>query len=72
METINILHAELEELKRKYWHCFNNWECNEDLEKIQCEIEELKYKLSFESSKASELQDKEPLPMPVSKSLLIA
>jgi hypothetical protein len=72
MENIHILHAELEELQKKYWHCFNNWHCDEDLEKIQFEIEELKYRLSFESSKASELQEKEPLPLPVSKSLLIA
>ena len=34
METTDILHAELEELKKKYWQCFNNWECDEDLEKI--------------------------------------
>ena len=46
METTDILHAELEELKKKYWECFNNWECDEDLEKIYCQIEELKYKLS--------------------------
>ena len=72
METINILHAELEELQRKYWHCFNNWECDENLEKMQYEIEELKYKLSFESSKAPVLQEKEPLRVPVSDSLLIA
>ena len=41
-----MLQAELEELQRKYWQCFNNWDCEEDLEKIYCQIEELKYKLS--------------------------
>ena len=46
METTDMLHAELEELQKKYWQCFNNWECDEDLEKIYCQIEELKYKLS--------------------------
>ncbi|HKH60248.1 MAG TPA: hypothetical protein VKA49_05425 [Flavitalea sp.] len=47
METTDILHAELEELQKKYWQCFNNWECEDDLEKIYCQIEELKYKLSI-------------------------
>jgi hypothetical protein len=46
METTDILQAELEELRKKYWQCFNNWECEDDLEKIYCHIEELKYKLS--------------------------
>ena len=56
METTHMLHAELEELQKKYWRCFNNWDCNEDLEKIQHDIEELKYKLSQEPSKALKLQ----------------
>jgi len=51
MKTTDILHAELEELQKKYWQCFNNWECDEDLGKIYCQIEELKYKLSIGSSK---------------------
>lgn len=51
METTDILHAELEELEKKYWQCFNNWHCNEDLEKIYCQIDELKYKLSIGLSK---------------------
>lgn len=50
METTDILHAELEELQKKYWQCFNNWDCNEDLEKMHCQIEELKYKLSMDAS----------------------
>lgn len=51
MQTTDMLHAELEELEKKYWRCFNNWYCDEDLEKIYCQIEELKYKLSIGSSK---------------------
>ena len=47
MKTTDILHAELEELQKKYWRCFNNWECEEDLERIYCQIEELKYRLSI-------------------------
>ena len=47
MKTTDILRAELEELQKKYWRCFNNWECEEDLEKIHCQIEELKYRLSI-------------------------
>lgn len=62
METIQTLHAELEELKKRYWHCFNNWDCNEDLEKIQCEMEELKYKLSVEEKGISEKPTKEIMP----------
>lgn len=50
MKTTDTLHAELEELQKKYWQCFNNWHCEEDLEKIYCEIEELKYRLSIGSS----------------------
>lgn len=46
MDTIHVLHAELEELKKKYWHCFNNWDCDESLGKIECQIEAVKYKLS--------------------------
>jgi hypothetical protein len=53
MQRIHTLYAELEELQKKYWQCFNNWECDEDLEKIQYQIEELKYKLSIESSEAT-------------------
>jgi hypothetical protein len=55
METTHLLEAEIEELQRKYWQCFNNWECEEDLEKIQWRIGELHYKLSVESSKAIEV-----------------
>jgi hypothetical protein len=55
MENIHILHAELEELQKKYWHCFNNWDCDEDLEKIQRHIEELKHKLSLEEVNTLEL-----------------
>lgn len=51
METTDILHAELEELQKKYWQCFNNWDCEEDLAKIYCQIEELQYKLSTGSVK---------------------
>ena len=51
METTDILHAELEELQKRYWQCFNNWHCEEDLEKIYCQIEELKYRLSSGSVK---------------------
>ncbi len=51
MQTTDTLHAELEELQKRYWQCFNNWHCEEDLEKIYCEIEELKYRLSIGSSK---------------------
>jgi hypothetical protein len=51
METTDKLHAELEELQKKYWQCFNNWECDEDLEKIYFQIDELKHKLSIGSSK---------------------
>jgi hypothetical protein len=54
METIHIIEAELEELKKKYWQCFNNWDCDEDLQKIQYQIEELKYKLSVESLQMNE------------------
>lgn len=50
MKTTDTLHAELEELQKKYWQCFNNWHCEEDLEKIHCEIEELKHRLSIGSS----------------------
>lgn len=50
METTDMLQAELEELQRKYWQCFNNWDCEEDLEKIYCQIEELKYKLSLDTT----------------------
>jgi hypothetical protein len=53
MERIDTLYAELEELRKKYWQCFNNWECDEDLEKIEYKIEELNYKLSIESSEAT-------------------
>ena len=53
MENTDMLHAELEELQRKYWKCFNNWDCEEDLEKIQCYIEKLRYKLSLESSETA-------------------
>lgn len=53
MENTDKLQAELEELQRKYWKCFNNRDCDEDLEKIQCNIEELKYKLSLESGKTA-------------------
>ncbi len=54
METTDILHAELEELQKKYWRCFNNWECEEDLEKIYCQMEELKHKLSIGTLKEME------------------
>lgn len=54
METIHLLEAELEELQKKYWQCFNNWNCDEDLEKIQCNIEELKYRLSVETLQSSQ------------------
>lgn len=47
MKTTDILHAELEELQKKYWRCFNNWECEEDLQRIYCQIEELKHRLSI-------------------------
>ena len=47
METTDMLHAELEELQKKYWQCFNNWMCEEDLVKIYAQIEELKYRLSI-------------------------
>ena len=47
MRTTDMLQAELEELQNKYWQCFNNWHCDEDLEKIYCQIEELKHKLSI-------------------------
>jgi hypothetical protein len=57
MKTTHMLHAELEELQKRYWCCFNNWDCNEDLEKIQHEIEELKYKLSQEPSKSLEFPE---------------
>lgn len=50
MKTTDILHAELEELQKKYWRCFNNWECEEELEKMYCQIEELKYRLSIGGS----------------------
>jgi len=56
MERTDILQSELEELQKKYWHCFNNWDCDEDLEKIHCRIEELKYKLAFESSSLSTIK----------------
>ncbi|MBC7826458.1 MAG: hypothetical protein H7122_01830 [Chitinophagaceae bacterium] len=49
MENTDTLHAELEELQKKYWRCFNNWDCDEDLEKMQSNIEELKYRLSLGS-----------------------
>ena len=54
METTDILQAELEELQKSYWRCFNNWECEESLEKIYCQIEELKYRLAIESAEAGE------------------
>lgn len=54
MQPIDILHAEIEELQKRYWHCFNNWDCDEDLEKIHSRIEALKYRLSLESSKTPE------------------
>ena len=57
METIYMFEAEIEELQKKYWQCFNNWDCEEDLEKIQCAIEELRYKLSLESSQALEISN---------------
>lgn len=41
----------------KYWRCFNNWDCREDLEKIECRIEELKYKISLESEQIPEMQE---------------
>jgi hypothetical protein len=50
METTDMLQAELEELQKRYWQCFNNWDCDEDLEKIYCQMEELKYKLSIDSA----------------------
>ena len=50
-----MLQAELEEVKMKYWQCFNNWECDENLEKIYCQIEELNYRLAIEAS--SEMED---------------
>ena len=50
METTDMLHAELEELQKKYWQCFNNWECDEGLEKIYCQIEEIKHRLSIDVS----------------------
>jgi hypothetical protein len=57
MENIYMLEAEIEELQKKYWQRFNNWYCEEDLEKIQCAIEELRYKLSLESSQAVEIRN---------------
>ncbi len=51
MKTVDLLQSELEELQKKYWQCFNNWDCDEDLEKLLCQMDELKYKLSIESSK---------------------
>ena len=50
MEIIDTLHAELEDLQKKYWRCFNNWDCDEDLEKLQMRMEEIKYKLTIETS----------------------
>lgn len=50
MQNTDMLEAVLEELQQKYWKCFNNWDCEDDLEKIQCDIEELKYKLSLGSA----------------------
>lgn len=57
MDIIHTLHAELEDLQTKYWRCFNNWDCREDLEKIECRIEELKYKISLESEQIPEMQE---------------
>ena len=53
METLDTLHAELEDLRKKYWHCFNNWDCDEDLEKIYCRMEEVRHKLSVETTAVS-------------------
>ena len=56
METIDILQAELEELQKKYWNCFNNWHCDDDLEKLSGQIEELSYKLSLEGSEVATVE----------------
>jgi hypothetical protein len=53
MEIIDTLYAELEDLQKRYWHCFNNRDCDEDLEKIHYRMEEIKYKLSVETTAVS-------------------
>lgn len=52
MNDTHYLEAEIEELERKYWLCFNNHECEEDLEKIQCNIERLQFLVTMELSKS--------------------
>lgn len=51
MYDAHSLEAEIDELERKYWLCFNNYECDDDLEKLQSNIERLKFLLSLKLSK---------------------
>lgn len=48
MQYVDVLREELEELRTKYWNCYNNYDCEEDLEKIQYEIERLRYAVARE------------------------
>ena len=48
MQYVDVLREELEELRTKYWNCYNNYDCEEDLGKIQYEMERLRYAVARE------------------------